>query len=205
MNTIDNHIINIVIHPNVEAGCPIGLDMGFGDEFGWIDYTVEIQADDLDGDDDAEPVTIGRAFVYRLNAASANLGDDALVCADEAGDELLDIAQTLRLDKVATEPHLAFPGADRRPVNGDVLHIEGFLIDEEWEGKGIDLIVAEFIIRNLGHGASITMTVDDGPEDGTDPTVREQSTRHWARIGLTPYPTDPYILWHPNGYVRRPQ
>lgn len=206
-NLIDNHRIDIVIHPNVES--EVGDTLDVGSEDAWTDYTVEILATDYsdESEDDPEPRTIGRAFAYRLNVASAGLADDTLTVADEPSDEVYEVVQTLQLDKVTSDPNLLFPGVspNRRPTNEDLLHLEGFLIDEEWEGKGVDLLVAELIIRNLGHGASITTMVDDGPEDGNDPTVREQATRHWARIGLTPYPTDPYILWHPCGYIRRPQ
>ena len=204
-NLIDNHRIDIVIHPNVEGDVGDTLDVGSEDE--WTDYTVEITATDYsdESEDDPEPRTIGRAFAYRINAASADLRDAVFDVADEASDELADIVGVMHLDKVVSLPTRAFPGVDRRPIHGDLLHLEGFLIDEEWEGKDVDLLVAELIIRNLGHGASITTMVDDGPEDGNDPTVREQATRHWARIGLTPYPSDPYILWHPCGHARRPQ
>lgn len=210
-NLIDNHIISIVIHPYVEPNFGSAADFGsdFGGEFEWVDYTVEIQATDLGGpedDDDAEPVTIGRAFAFRINIASAGLADDALTVADEPSDEVYEVVRTLQLDKMLSNPKLTFPGVspNLRPTNEDILHLEAFVIDEAWEGKGVDLLAAELIIRNLGHGANITMVVGDGPEDGTDTTVREQTTRHWARIGLTPYPTDPYILWHPCGYARRP-
>ena len=205
-NRIDDHRIDIVIHPHVESD--VGTSIEVGTEVDCVDYTVEITATDYsdEAEDDPEPAIIGRAFAYRLNAASAGLGESASDVADELSDELADIVGVMHLDTMsAAEPYNAFPGVDRRPTNGDLLHLEGFLIDEEWEGKGVDLLVAELIIRNLGHGASITTMVDDGPGDGTDPTVREQATRHWARIGLTPYPTDPYILWHPCGYIRRPQ
>ena len=201
--TIDNHHIDIVIHPYVES--EVGDTLDIGSEDACVDYTVEITATDLNGTDDPEPRTIGRAFAYRINAASADLRDAVFDVADETSDELVDIVGVMHLDKVVSLPAHAFPGVDRRPVHGDLLHLEGFLIDEEWEGKGVDLLVAELIIRNLGHGASITTMVDDGPEDGNDPTVREQATRHWAKVGLTPYPSDPYILWHPCGYIRRPQ
>lgn len=204
-NRIDNHTIDIVVHPYVESD--VGTSINIGAECDCVDYTVEITATDLGGAD-PEPVTIGRAFAYRLNAASAGLGESASEVAYELSDELLSVVEVMHLNALsAMNPSGAFPGVspNRRPTNGDILHLEGFLLDEGWEGKGVDLLVAELLIRNLGHGASITTMVDDGPEDGTDVTVREQATRHWARIGLTPYPTDPYILWHPCGYIRRPQ
>lgn len=200
-STIEGHHISIVINPDVTSEFDTMLDVG--SESDWIAYHIEIQAADLskvdatDILDDPEPTTIGRAVVYRFNAASANLGEHTMEIADEPSNEVYEIVATMRPHKMLTYPRQAFPGVKEPPINGDILHLEEFNIEEKWEGKGVDLLVAELIIRNLGHGASITTMADD--------TVREQATRHWGRIGLTPYPTNPNILWHPCGYIRRPK